>query len=129
MKTALLSLTLPALLALAACGPDAYEGTKDAPDTCELCTDGGTGGGSILSNPTQVTAGNSQTCAVADSGVPSPAAESTMLQRVVGKRRPSGIGAVWVESNSLMATALVYRVRIPIPILSSALAREADSLG
>ena len=77
VRYALLLLTLPALLALAACGPDAYKGTKDAPDTCELCddgtgdtggtdggtggdtggSDGGTGGGSILSNPVQVSAG------------------------------------------------------------------------
>ena len=96
MRYALLLLTLPTLLAFAACAPEPYKGTKDAPDTCELCddgtgdtggTDGGTGGdtggsdggtggdtgrtggGSILSNPVQVSAGSIHTCALADSGV------------------------------------------------------------
>ena len=55
MRHTIITLTLPALLAvaLAACGPDAYEGTKDAPDTCRLCDDGtvdtaGTDGGTVV---------------------------------------------------------------------------------
>ena len=53
MRITLITLAAVALLALAACGPDAYKGTKDAPDTCRLCDDGtvdtaGTDGGTVV---------------------------------------------------------------------------------